>query len=81
MGLLYIELARFHSIQGWLGKDEVNWSIKVWKSGDKPLKAWQKSHPLIPHRALTPRKEWSYGGFYVDERFNVCTDSSIILHC
>ena len=81
LGLLYIELARFHSIEGWLGNDKVNWTIKVWKNGDKPLKAWEKSHPLIPHRSICPRKEWKYGGFYTKESYDVCVDSSIILHC
>lgn len=80
LGLLYMELAKFHDIKGWLGETEVNWSIKVWKSGDQPMKAWEKCHPLIPHRALTPRKEWKYGGFVVrDESKHM--DPSIILHC
>ena len=79
LGLLYMELARFHNIEGWLGDTKVNWSIKVWSSGKKPMKAWEKSHPLIPHRALTPRKEWKYGGFVIKE--SVHMDASIILHC
>ena len=32
LGLLYMELARFHNIEGWLGDTKVNWSIKVWSS-------------------------------------------------
>ena len=81
LGLLYIELAKFHNIPGWLGDKEVNWSIKVWQKGDAPLKAWEKSHPLIPHRALVARREWQYGGFVVINELKTCIDSSIILHC
>lgn len=82
LGLLYIEIARFHSIDNWLEKNgKLNWSIKVWQRDNPPFKPWEKSHPLIPHRALTPRKEWKYGGFEVKEEYNTFTDSSIILHC
>lgn len=81
LGLLYIEIARFHSIKDWLGTDQVNWSIKIWKNGDRPFKAWEKCHPLIPHMAICPRKEWKYAGFYTSEGYNTCLDSSVILHC
>ena len=80
LGLLYLEIARFHNIKDWLGEKDINWSIKVWKSGDQPMKAWEKSHPLIPHRAVTPRKEWKYAGFVVRDKYNIHMDSSIILH-
>ncbi len=81
LGLLYLEIARFHNIEGWLEKNgRLNWSVRVWKSGDEPMKAWEKCHPLLPHRALIPRKEWKYGGFYIEEEYTVHTDPSIILH-
>lgn len=66
LGLLYLEIARFHNVDGWLEKNGcLSWSVNTWKEGNKPLKAWQKSHPLIPHKTLLTKKEWNYGGFYL----------------
>ena len=82
LGLLYLEIARFHDIPDWLEKDgKLNWRREVWVEGNAPFKPWRKGHPLIPHRAIVPRREWKYGGFVYVEEYKVCVDSSIILHC